>query len=123
MSEPGKKTEWAEARTDWAEDRTVLANERTFAGWMRTGLASVAVALGLHAVFRDLQPTWIAKAAASVFVIAAIYIFWTAWHNGRRTGKRVQNHEVSDQSGRRMTTLAILLSLSSLGVGAILWLL
>jgi hypothetical protein len=38
------KTELAEERTDWAEDRTILASERTFAGWVRTGLASLAVA-------------------------------------------------------------------------------
>ena len=37
----------AESRTDLAEDRTVLANERTFAGWVRTGLATVGIGLGL----------------------------------------------------------------------------
>ena len=47
------KTEWAEDRTDWAEDRTILANERTFAGWMRTGMAAIAIAVGLKAVFND----------------------------------------------------------------------
>ncbi|MDF1729557.1 MAG: DUF202 domain-containing protein, partial [Sulfitobacter sp.] len=45
------KNELAEDRTDWAEDRTILANERTFAGWMRTGMASLAVAIGLKAVY------------------------------------------------------------------------
>ncbi|MEY8838652.1 DUF202 domain-containing protein, partial [Cribrihabitans sp. XS_ASV171] len=40
------KTDMAESRTDWAEDRTLLANERTYAGWLRTGMAAVALALG-----------------------------------------------------------------------------
>lgn len=40
--------ELARARTKWAEDRTVLANERTFSGWARTGLTSLAVALGFR---------------------------------------------------------------------------
>ena len=50
-SSMNKSNDLAENRTDWAEDRTILANERTFAGWMRTGMASLAVAIGLKAVF------------------------------------------------------------------------
>ena len=51
----------ADARTAWAEDRTVLANERTFAGWMRTGMACIALALGLKAVFKDTEYPLLAK--------------------------------------------------------------
>ncbi|HEY9553776.1 DUF202 domain-containing protein [Allosphingosinicella sp.] len=39
-----------------AEDRTVLANERTFAGWVRTGLATIAIGLGFSALFRQMEP-------------------------------------------------------------------
>lgn len=42
----GRKNEMAKDRTDWAEDRTALANERTFAGWMRSVMAAVAIAMG-----------------------------------------------------------------------------
>ena len=72
------KNDLAQDRTDWAEDRTILANERTFAGWMRTGMASVALALGLRAVFGSFEPTWVPKAVASGFILTAIMIFWAA---------------------------------------------
>ncbi|WP_394227872.1 DUF202 domain-containing protein [Paracoccus marcusii] len=51
------KDQPAEDRTDLAEDRTILAVERTFSGWIRTGLATVAVAIGMQAVFGPFQPT------------------------------------------------------------------
>jgi putative membrane protein len=117
------KTELAEDRTDWAEDRTVLANERTFAGWMRTGMAAVAIALGLKAVFRAFEPTWVPKLAASAFVLIAIFIFLSAQHEARATLRRMKNHAAHARSARSMTLTAIALSVASAVTGAILWLL
>lgn len=113
----------AEARTDWAEDRTVLANERTFAGWMRTGMASVAVAIGLKAVFGDFEPTWIAKATASIFIAAAILIFIAAARQSIKTHKRLQCNEASEQPSNRVIFLTSTFILGSIAIGAILWLL
>ena len=120
---PDTKTKWAEDRTDWAEDRTVLANERTFAGWMRTAMACVAVALGLTAVFRELQPTWVAKAAASTFIFAALFVIWEGRRTAARTTRRMHQHVVRSQTSSRMTAMAVLLGLASIAAGAILWLL
>ena len=122
-NDPDTRTEWAEHRTDWAEDRTVLANERTFAGWIRTALAAVVVALGLHAVFREVQPTWAAKAASSIFIAAAIVVIWAAERAAARTAKRMDNHQIRAQSNGRLTLIAVILTLGSLGTGAILWML
>lgn len=121
--DPDARTEWAEQRTDWAEDRTVLANERTFAGWMRTALAAVVVALGLHAVFREIQPTWAAKAAASLFIAAALIVIWAAERAAARTAKRMDNHQIRTLTHWRLTLIAALLTLGSVGTGAILWML
>ena len=74
----------AEQRTDWAEDRTIQANERTFAGWMRTGLASVGLGLGFQAIFRATEPTWAAKSVATIFICIGIFIFWAAWEKRPR---------------------------------------
>jgi putative membrane protein len=117
------KTEWAEDRTDWAEDRTVLANERTFAGWMRTGLASVAVAIGLKAVFGEFEPTWAAKSVASVFIAGALFIFWVARQNAVVTTKRMHEHAVDSQPSRRITLMAAFLAFGAVATGAILWML
>lgn len=115
--------ELAENRTDWAEDRTVLANERTFAGWMRTGMASLAVAVGLKAVFGDFDPTWAAKGVATIFVCAAIYIFWAAHDTATKTLERLEDHHANAQPNSRMKALALIFSGASIAVGIILWML
>ena len=117
------KTKWAEDRTDWAEDRTLLANERTFAGWMRTGMAALAVAIGLKAVFGDFDPTWMAKAVATIFIVIAVLIFAAAARETRRAQRRISSHVAEAQGARRMLILAVLLSLGAIATGAILWLL
>ncbi|MFD2738213.1 DUF202 domain-containing protein [Sulfitobacter aestuarii] len=117
------KNDLAENRTDWAEDRTILANERTFAGWMRTGMASLAVAIGLKAVFGAFDPTWVAKAAATIFVIAAVYIFWAAHDTATKTLERLNDHHANAQPNRRMKAMAVVFSIASFAVGAILWML
>ncbi|KIN74031.1 DUF202 domain-containing protein [Sulfitobacter guttiformis] len=113
----------AEDRTNWAEDRTILANERTFAGWMRTGMASLAVAIGLKAVFGEFDPTWAAKSVATIFVIAAIYIFWAAHDTATKTLERLEDHHANAQSNARMKVLALVFSGASFAVGVILWML
>ncbi|UWR22826.1 DUF202 domain-containing protein [Sulfitobacter sp. S190] len=119
----GNKNDLAQDRTDWAEDRTVLANERTFAGWMRTGMASLAVAVGLKAVFGAFEPTWAAKAVASIFVVTAVYIFWAAQDAACATLNRLSETETHAQPTRRMKLLATIFALGSIAVGGILWML
>jgi putative membrane protein len=113
--------ELAEDRTNWAEDRTTLANERTFAGWIRTGMASLVVALGLRAVFGDFEPTWAAKAVASIFIVAAIFIFWTAHRQATKTLRRLTEHHAEALPNDRMRVLAIILSVGSVAIGGVLW--
>ena len=117
------KLEWAERRTDWAEDRTILASERTFAGWMRTALTAIAVALGLQALFSGFEPDWVVKIVASLFVIAATFMIWTAQRAAARTARRMDHHEVRVLSRGRLTIIAVLVSLAALATGGILWML
>ena len=116
-----KKTDWAEARTDWAEDRTVLANERTFAGWMRTGAAAVALALGLKAVFGEAEPTWVAKAVATLFIVIGVGIFWAARSQACKAQRRLHTHDAAAQSTRLFTAASVAFSLAATATGAILW--
>ena len=116
-----KRVHWAEDRTDLAEDRTALANERTFAGWLRTGMAAVAVALGMQAVFRSFEPVWFAKAAASVFLLAAASIFWVARRKALATLAEIDTYQANPLHRRGINWLTALLLLGTLGVGLILW--
>lgn len=119
---PDKPTsdDLAETRTAWAEDRTVLANERTFAGWMRTGMACVALALGLRALFQETTYPYLAKGVSVIFVIVAIMIFWAAATKSRKTQKRMDSHAVQAQSHRQMFQLATLLTIGAVATGALL---
>ncbi|WP_299963155.1 DUF202 domain-containing protein [uncultured Roseobacter sp.] len=116
-----QKNEMAQDRTDWAEDRTVLANERTFAGWMRTGMACVALALGLRAVFDSFEPTWLPKVIASIFILVAVFVFWAARRQACRTVERLNEHEAEAQPTAVMTVLSLTLSGAALATGGVLW--
>jgi putative membrane protein len=118
---PPGKHDLAQARTDWAEDRTILANERSFASWMRTGLACLAVALGLKALFRPFEPTWMARSVAEIFVLAALVIFWLAYRRAVQTRVRMSEHAANGQSRHAMATISGLMVLGALGTGALLW--
>ena len=121
MPDAEDRTELAEDRTDWAEDRTILASERTFAGWIRTGLASVAVALGLHALFGQFEPTWVPKLLASLFILTAVVIFLSAWLGTRRTQKRMHGHDARSPNQTALLTITAILVTVSLGTGIVLW--
>jgi putative membrane protein len=116
-----KKTDWAEARTDWAEDRTVMANERTFAGWLRTGMAAIAVAVGLRAVFDEAALSWLAKSVATLFILGALLIFWSARRQACKAQVRLDSHAAEPQDSRTFTVMSILFSVCAVAVGAILW--
>lgn len=117
------RTDFAEDRTDFAEDRTSLANERTFAGWMRTGLAALAVGIGFQALFRSMEPVWVPKALATLFVLISIFIFVTAERRGCRVVERLDTHEVRNAPRRDMRIMAAALSLGAAALIAALWLL
>jgi putative membrane protein len=122
MSEAAKE-EQAVDRTDLAEDRTLLANERTFASWIRTGLASVGVALGLHALLGTLEPLWVPKAIGTLFMLVAILIFWAAERRACLTERRMKAHEVVPFRTHRLRAIAYALILVSASLIATLWLL
>ncbi|PRY22157.1 putative membrane protein [Aliiruegeria haliotis] len=121
LSENPSSEELADTRTAWAEDRTILANERTFASWMRTGMACIAVALGLKAVFQDTDYPLLAKAVAEIFVLSALLIFWASVRKSRKAHKRMSEHDAEAQSARRMALLAAILSIGAVATGIILW--
>ncbi len=118
-----KEDQKAEQRTNWAEDRTILANERTFSSWMGTGLGAVGVAIGLKAVFGAFDPTWVAKLVASLFLVTAIVIFWSACRSARATLDRLQDTDANPQPVKNFTRLATIMTAATLGTGIILWLL
>ncbi|QYJ02032.1 DUF202 domain-containing protein [Thalassovita mediterranea] len=115
------KQELAEERTDYAEDRTILANERTFAGWMRTGVASAALGLGFQAIFRAVEPTWVAKLGASVFILIAVVVFYLAWRKSCSLARRMDAHTAEPLSHIEYGTITLLFGTGTILLGVLLW--
>ena len=121
MSKTNTSDSESKTRTKWSEDRTIMANERTFSSWMGTGLGAIGVAIGLKAVFGAFEPTWAAKLVASLFLGAAVFIFWSARNQACKTFARLQDHDAEALPTRSFTRLAIIMTCGGIAVGAILW--
>lgn len=117
------RRDMARDRTDFAEDRTIQAHERSFAGWMRTGMAAVGIGLGFNALFRSLEPDWVAKAIATAFLLVAIYIFLSADRRARRILDNLDAHSVSELKPLRIRLLAWMLSAATIALVGVIWLL
>lgn len=108
-----KRTEKAEDRTEYAFDRTLLANERTFAGWCRTSLACIGVGLGFQAIFKTVEPTWVAKTIASLIIMVGIYIIWQAERRATSLPKRNKGREVTLMEPSNYFVLAVAISIAA----------
>jgi putative membrane protein len=110
-------------RTDMAEDRTVLANERTFAGWFRTGLGSVGIGLAFHALFVRMQPPWVPRAIASIFLVMGIYLFLSAERRACAVLDRLSVHRITPVRDYSLKLFAYVSSFAVLALMAAMWLL
>ena len=120
MAQEGKQ-ELARERTDLAEDRTLLANERTYAGWMRTGFASIAVGLGFQALFEMLKPAWIPKGIASAFLLIAVFVFVSAERRAAAMTKRFHPHEVETFKLVNLRLITIAAAGATIALAAAIW--
>ena len=117
------KQELAEERTDFAEDRTVLANERTFASWFRTGFAAVGIGLGFQALFLRMEPPWVPRSIATVFLVLGIVLFFSAERRACKVQQRLSAHQVQPERNRHLRLFAIAASAAVVALIAAMWLL
>ena len=118
-----EKTELAEDRTDLAEDRTLLANERTFSGWARTAMASIGIGIGFNALFKLVEPTWVPKAIATLFILLAIFLVVAAERRACALQGRLTAHKVSDAVNTNFRVMALAISTGAVAlIGALWWL-
>jgi putative membrane protein len=117
------KQELAKERTDLAEDRTLLANERTYAGWLRTGFASIAVGLGFQALFEMLKPAWVPKGIATAFLLIGIFVFISAERRAAAMNKRFHPHEVETFKLVNLRLITIAAVSATVALTAAIWML
>jgi putative membrane protein len=112
----------ARLRTDFSEDRTVLANERTFASWVRTGFAGIGIGLAFNALFTRVQPAWLPKLIASVFLLIAIAIFIAAERRACAVLHRLHTHQVTTIKVTNLRLITIAAVAATIGLLAVIWL-
>jgi putative membrane protein len=112
----------ARLRTDFSEDRTVLANERTFASWVRTGFAGIGIGLAFNALFTRIQPEWLPKLIASVFLLIAITIFVAAERRACAVLNRLHAHQVTTIKVTNLRLITIAAVAATIGLLAVIWL-
>jgi putative membrane protein len=117
------KTDLAATRTELAEDRTIMAMERTFAGWIRTAFAAIGIGIGFNALFGEFDPPWLARAIATLFVVAGAGLAWSAQSRACRTLSRLHPHELEQPSAPnfRLLSFAVIIGAALLVAG--LWIL
>ena len=111
------------ATLELAEDRTLLAGERTFAGWTRTSLGCIAVGVGFHALFFKLQPAWVPRAIASLFLLLAAVIVWLAARRAAAVVRRLRPHVVVSARRVNLTLIAGAISLGAAALAVAVWVL
>lgn len=109
--------------TDLAEDRTLLASERTFAGWVRTSLGCVGIAVGFHALFLSVEPRWVPKGIASLFLALAVMIAWAAERRAGRLRQRLSPHIAEAARPVNLAVIALAVSVGALALLIAFWLL
>ena len=117
------KDELAEERTNMSEDRTVLANERTFAGWLRTGFACVAIGLGFQALFIRMEPSWVPRLIATIFLVLGIFICFAAERRACAVLNRLSVHQIKAFNHGRLRAMTIVASIGIIALIAAMWLL
>ena len=117
------RTAAAEKRTDLAEDRTIQATERTFAGWMRTAFAAIGVGIAFHALFGDFDPPWLAKVIATLFILMAAVMAFTAGNRASASFKHLNSHEVDTPTKPNLLWISWSVVAGALVLIAALWLL
>ena len=117
------KNELAQNRTDFAEDRTVLAHERSFASWMRTGMAAVGIGIAFNALFDAIEPRWVPRAIASIFLLIAMFVFLSAERRACRMLSNLNAHEVRAAQPVNLRVIAYSLMTAAAALLGAVWLL
>ena len=123
MSEDTDREELAVERTHFAEDRTIMAMERTFAGWMRTAFAAIGIGLAFHVVFGAFEPPWLARAIATVFILAGAWLGIAAERRACRTFARLKPHDIDAPQAPLFKWLGWAVAIGALVLIAGLWVL
>ncbi len=77
-----------------------MAVERTMASWLSASFAAIAVGLGFRALFGKIEPAWLPRVIATLFLVLAIVMVLSAERRAVAALKRLSSHRIEPPSGR-----------------------
>ena len=104
-----------------AEDRTIMATERTFAGWMRTAFAAIGIGIAFRGLFGELEPPWLARVIATLFIALGAVFAISAEQRAGRTFRRLSAHKVEPPHTPRLRWIAYSVAAGAIVLIAALW--
>lgn len=122
MSATKSREDSAVDRTDLSEDRTLMAVERTMASWTSASFAAIGVGLGLHALFARIEPPWVPRLIATLFMALSMVMILSAEHRMCRTIARLSAHRVEPPTRRGLKFSAYGVAAATLVLIAAVWL-
>lgn len=84
-------------------------------------MASLGIAIGLSAVFKEAEPTWVAKSVAMIFVVIALIIFQMARRAACKVQSRLDSHRAEPPGTGGIAMITTVFSIGAVATGAILW--
>lgn len=90
---------------------------------MRTGMSAVGIALGFHALFNRMDPSWVPRSISTAFLVTAIFIFWSAERRAAAVCRRLDTHRIRGMHSVNLRLMAIVMTLAALALIAAIWLL
>lgn len=120
-SEDENSDDLAHDRTHMAEDRTVMSVERTFAGWIRTAFGAIAIGLGFKALFGAVEPWWVARGIATVFILLAAALALVAQRRACTALGRMSGHAVDRPGAPHLRYIAWSVCAGALTLVGAIW--
>lgn len=90
---------------------------------MRTAFAAIGIGLGFRALFGELEPPWLARAIATLFIALAIVLAISAERRTCRAFTRLSAHAVDTPDLPKLRWLAYSVSVGAAVLIAALWVL
>ena len=90
---------------------------------MRTAFAAIGIGLGFKAVFGAFDPPWLAKAIATMFILAGGWLAITAQRRACHTMEKLDAHQFEAVSTPNFRVLAYAVAAGSVILTAGVWIL
>jgi putative membrane protein len=89
---------------------------------MRTSFGSVAIGIGFHALFGEMQPNWLPRTIATGFLLLAIALVISAEGRAAAVLRRLNAHVVVTSRPVNLRLFAAVIVVSAIALIAAIWL-